>query len=167
LDDDNAAVRAAALQAIGNFDLQPEELRPFLAKALQDNEADVRRQALMGVRKLGRQGTILIPDLILVAAGEGQNNFLRRSLQRYERYGTDPRSVPELIVLLDHERSGVRQMAIRFLGFAGPAASDAVARLEAFQNDENEEVRAAAAEAIARINGDPVTERRSRRRNRE
>ncbi len=166
LDDDNVDVRAAAVQTLANLDLEPEQLRPYLAKALQDKESDVRRQALRGIRRFGRRGTIFVPDLILLAANDEQSGFLKRALQRYESYDIDPRSIPELMEHLKHEHAAVQLLAIRFLGIAGPAAKDAIPHLEPLTDDANEEIRKEAAAAIEKIKSDPAaTSQRVRERN--
>jgi HEAT repeat protein len=156
LNDEEVAVRVAAVGTVANLDLEPEEARPHLAKALQDEESDVRRAALRGIRRFGRRGAIFIPDLILLAANDRQSGFVGRALRRYERYGPDTRSVPELIERLEHEHQAVRLLAVKFLGLAGPAAADAIPDLERLSADPSEEVREQALAALGKINGQPA-----------
>ncbi len=156
LDDENVDVRAATVRTIGNLDLEPPVIRPFLARALHDQESDVRRQAFRGLQRFGRRGNIFLPDIILLAADEDSSRFLNRALERYETYDIEPQTVSELVAHLDHESDAVRLLAIRFLGIAGPAAESAVARLESFGSDENEEIRAAAETALGRLRGAPA-----------
>lgn len=153
LHDKQPQVRAAVIATLGNLDLTPEELRPHFSAALGDEDSDVRREVLRGIRRLGRRGTLFIPDLILLTENGRLRRFVGRALERYERYGPDERSIPELASLLTHERDEVRLWAIKFLSLAGPAAAPAVADLERLVSDPNAEISEQAKSALAAISG--------------
>lgn len=163
LADENAEVRTAAVQTIGNLNLDPDRLRPWLVTAFQDPDEAVRSQAFRVVRRLGRRGTILIPDLIRLVSHEAQSSSVQRALERYEEYGADPRSLPELIELLDHDDPAVALLAIKFIRLAGPDGKAAVPALQRLSTDStNEEVRARAAEAIVLFTRNLVDWRQTR-----
>jgi HEAT repeat protein len=74
-----------------------------------------------------------------------------RLLRTFERTGPDPRSITELVALLDHDQSAVRLLAIKFLGLAGPTAKEAVPLLEKQLQDPDAEIRRQSQSALDRI----------------
>jgi HEAT repeat protein len=64
--------------------------------------------------------------------------------------------VPTLNGLLTHESFKVRALAAKALGSMGPAAIAAKPNLEALRNDSNPAVKAAAKDALARIQSGSV-----------
>src|SRR5262249_29154444 len=134
-------VRAAATTALGSLELDAEVIRPHLARALRDENSEVRRAASRAILKLGPQGAIFIPDLILLAEKKENARSVERLLRRFERAGPDKRSLPELIKHLDHKENRVRLLAIKFLGLAGRDARDALPALERMRDDPSAEVR--------------------------
>jgi HEAT repeat protein len=151
LDAEPVEVREAAASALGSLELDAEALRPHLARALRDREPRVRRAAMTSIQRLGPQGAIFVPDIILLAESQENLNTVERSLRRFERRGPDVRSVPELVGQLDHKQDSVRLLAIKFLGLAGEGAKDALPALERLREDSSEEVRKQAEAAIERI----------------
>jgi HEAT repeat protein len=134
-------VRQAAALALGSMELDAEVIRPHLAKALRDDKSDVRKVAMRSIQKLGPQGALFIPDIILMAEQKDNLRSVERMLRRFERAGPDVRSLPELVKELDHGQDTVRLLAIKFLGLAGPSAKDAIPALERMQKDPSAEVR--------------------------
>jgi HEAT repeat protein len=151
----DAPVREAVVLALGGLGLEPDAARPHLAKALQDDAADVRRAAGRAIQRFGPRGAIFIPDLILVAAKKENAATAERGLRRYERRGPDPRSVPELVAMLDHKQDAVRLLAIKFLRLAGRNARDALPSLERLADDPNAEIRKQAEAACKQIKDAP------------
>jgi hypothetical protein len=82
----------------------------------------------------------------------GDQRWLRETLRRYyERFGPDPKSIPELIEPLNHEQIAVRLKAIDFLGLPGSDGTEAIGGLEALADDSDEQIRKHSATAIDRI----------------
>jgi HEAT repeat protein len=153
--DQPAEVRAEATLAIGSLELDAETIRPHLATALRADEPEVRRAAMRSIQRLGPQAAIFVPDIILLAGRPDEQRSVERSLRRFERAGTDPRSVPELIEQLSHEQEAVRLLAIKFLALAGPSAKDAIPALERLREDPSAKVREQAEAACQRIKSGP------------
>ncbi len=150
-------IREAAVAAMGSLELEAEVVRPHLAKALRDDKPEVRRAASRAVQRLGPQGAILIPDIIMLADRKENVRSTERLLRRFERTGPDARSLPELVKLLEHKQPGVRLLAIKFLGLAGRSASDAIPALERMREDPDAEVRKQAQAACERIKKRPAS----------
>ena len=151
LDDEHVKVRAAATLALGGLELEPEQVRAHLARSLHDSQTEVRDAALEGIRKFRRRSVIFLPDLVRLAGSAGDQRWLRETLRRYERFGPDPKSIPELLELLNHEQLAVRLKAIDFLGLAGSEGAEAIPRLEALANDADEQIRKHSQTAIERL----------------
>ena len=103
------------------------------------------------IQRLGPQGALLVPDIILLAERKENVRSTERLLRRFERKGPDARSLPELVKLLEHKQPTVRLLTIKFLGLAGRGAGDAIPALERMRNDPDAEVRKQAQAACERI----------------
>jgi hypothetical protein len=148
---EQAEVREAAVATLGSLELDAEVIRLPLAKALRDEHSEVRRAATRAIQRMGPQGAIFVPDIILLAEKKENLRSVDRLLRRFERTGPDPRSLPELVKQLDHNQERVRLLAIKFLGLAGRNAQDAIPALERMRDDPSAEVRKQAVSASARI----------------
>lgn len=148
LGEDQVEIRESVASVVGNLGLDAEIVRPALARAIQDKEQGVRRAALSAIFRLGPEGSILIPDLILLASREGGMSQSRRMLRRFERDGPNPKSVPELTLLLENDQQSVRLLATKFLGLAGAKARESLPALERLRDDPSEEVRKEAETAL-------------------
>jgi HEAT repeat protein len=146
-------VRQAAALALGSMELDAEVIRPHLGRALRDSKSEVRRVAMRSIQKLGPQGAIFIPDIILMAEKKENIRSVERMLRRFERTGPDVRSLPEFVQQLKHEQDTVRLLAIKFLGLAGQSARDAIPALERMREDASAEVRKQALAASEQIKG--------------
>jgi HEAT repeat protein len=144
-------LREAAATALGSLELDAEVIRPHLGRALRDDKPEVRRAAMRSIQRFGPQGTIFVPDIILLAEKNENRRIVERMLRRFERTGPDVRSVPELVNQLGHKQDGVRLLAIKFLGLAGAKAKQAIPALERMAKDPSAEVRRQAREASERI----------------
>ena len=151
LGDPLVEVREVAALTLGSLELDAEAVRPHLARALRDDRAEVRRAALRAIQRLGPPGSILVPDIILLASSKENTRLVDRALRPFERTGPDVRSLPELVKELDHEQVAVRLLAIKFLGLAGQNARDAIPALERIREDPNAEVRQQAKAACEQI----------------
>jgi HEAT repeat protein len=149
---DEAEVREAAVSALGGLELDADALKPHLAKALRDDKPEVRRATSRAIQRLGPQGAIFVPDIILLADSKDNLRTVERSLRRFESSGPDTRSIPELVKLLDHKNETVRLLSIRFLGLAGPRAKDALPAFERLSEDPSAEIRKQAKAAGEKIN---------------
>jgi HEAT repeat protein len=154
LGDVDSAVREAAATALGSLELDAETIRPHLARALRDDKAEVRRAATRTIPRLGPQGVILVPDIILMAARKENLRSVDRLLRPFERSGPDVRSIPELVKQLEHDQVAVRLLAIKFLGLAGRNARKALPALERIREDPSTEVRERAKAAHEQIKND-------------
>ena len=141
LDAPQVEVREAAVTTVGGLEFEAEVVRPTLAKALRDDRTEVRRAAMKAIQRLGPRGAIFIPDIITLAGGKETLRSVERSLRRFDRKEPDARSLPELLKLLEHKEATVRLLAIRYLGFAGAKARQAIPALERMREDPSPEVR--------------------------
>src|SRR5207253_8136015 len=98
--------------------------------ALRDEKFEVRRAAMRAIQRLGPDGAIFLPDIILLAQRKENLRSVERLLRRFERRGPDVRSLPELVKQLDHDQATVRLLAIKFLGLAGQSAQEAIPALK-------------------------------------
>ena len=144
-------VREAATATLASLELDPGVVRPHLARALGDSRSEVRRAAMKGIQRMGPQGAIFVPDIILMAQNKENLRQVERALRRFERAGPDVRSVPELVKQLGHKQDSVRLLAIKFLKLAGQNAKDALPALERMRDDPSAEVRKQAEAASEQI----------------
>jgi hypothetical protein len=144
-------VREAAATALGSLELGAEVIRPHLARALRDDAFEVRRAGMRAIQRLGPDGAIFLPDLIMLADRKENLRAAQRLLRRFERSGPDVRTLPELIQQLDHGQPAVRLLAIKFLGLAGQDAHAAIPALERLRQDPSAEIRKQAAAASEQI----------------
>jgi HEAT repeat protein len=151
LEEADAATREAAISAIGSLQLDAETVRPALAKALRDDKVEVRRAATRGITRLGPSGAILVPDIILMAARKENARSVDRLLRPFERTGPDPRSIPDLLKLVENDQIPVRLLAIKFLGLGGRNAREALPTLERLRDDPSAEIRQQAKSACDQI----------------
>jgi HEAT repeat protein len=150
-------IREAATLTLGSLELDAEVVRPHLAKALRDKAPEVRRAATRAIQRFGPQGAIFLPDIISLAESKENLRSVERMLRRFERQGPDVRSVPELVKQLDHKQEPVRLLAIKFLGLAGPHATEAIPALERMSKDPSAEVRKQAEAASKQIKNNPAS----------
>ena len=152
-------VREAAVTALGSLELDALTVRPHLATALRDEKPEVRRAATRAIQRLGPQGAIFLPDIILLAEKKENLRTVERMLRRFEGARPDARTLPELVKHLDHKQDSVRLLAIKFLALAGPSAGAALPVLERMHEDPSAEVRKQAAAACEKIKSDSSSNR--------
>jgi HEAT repeat protein len=164
LKNQQAEIREAAVTAIGSLELDAETLRPHLANALRDEKSEVRRAATRAIQRLGPQGAIFLPDIILLAEKKENLRSVERMLRRFEGARPDSRSLPELVKLLDHKQDSVRLLAIKFLAVAGPSAREAIPALARMHDDPSPEIRKQAAAASEKIKNDSSSGKQTARK---
>jgi HEAT repeat protein len=132
LGSEHSPVRAVAAQGLAEIAADAVSLAAPLGHALKDNNLNVRYYAAQALGKMGAAAAPAVPDLI----GALDTNPSREpNLEGPPRYYKDARSV-----------------AAEALGSIGPPAKAALPRLrEVAANDEEHEVREAAAAAIKKI----------------
>ena len=112
--------RARRPSALGSLELDAEAIRPHLARALRDDNAEVRRAAPRAIQRLGPQGAIFVPDIILLAEGKENLRIGPAAAPPVRADGARTSgSLPELVKQLEHDKEPVRLLAIKFLGLAG------------------------------------------------
>jgi len=124
---------------------------PYLMGALSDDREDVRCRAVATLGAIGPPAKPAIPSLIdMLEAGEPVRRGATVALARIE-----PSREWDLSELIAEVNAGEdywsRRQAICDLGLIGPGAKAAVPALLKAVGDENDIVRAAAAEALGRI----------------
>ncbi len=128
-----SAIRMRATMALAMAELGPYGKRamPAMADALEDQNLNVRYWAAVALKNLGAEAEPAVAQLI-------------------EALKTHPEVTPGLQGPLRYY-ADTRWVAAQALAAVGPAAADAVPALQKALQDENEEVRQAAAEALTNI----------------
>ncbi|MBI4587049.1 MAG: HEAT repeat domain-containing protein [Planctomycetes bacterium] len=119
---------------------------PALVHALGDRSVGPEWLHIEALGKIGPAAAPAVPILVEKLLDPGLTEPAARALQ-----GIGPPSVPHLVLCLGSERPFLRYQAARILGKIGRAAGEAVPALKAARNDEDEEVRRIAGEALKRI----------------
>jgi HEAT repeat protein len=151
LGDQDISIRVAAISTLASLELDVETIKPHLARALQDESPEVRRAASRAIPRLGSEGVLLVPDIILMAGRRENARSVDRLLRPFEKTGPDTRSIPELVKCLDHDQAAVKLLAIKFLALAGKNAREALPALEKKSEDPSAEVRRQVKLAVEKI----------------
>lgn len=154
LKDDDSGVRlaaATALRVIQGPEASPAI--PVLVALLSDKDAGVRRDAVAALADFGAAAKDALPPLkgAVEDADAGVRNAAARAVARITAAEANCRAVGVHVAALKDKDPRTRQEAARFLGAVGPDARDAVAALSAARQDEDEDVRKAATEALVKI----------------
>jgi HEAT repeat protein/protein involved in polysaccharide export with SLBB domain len=150
LKDQQARVRERAALALGRIGPGARPAVPALVEALKDDEPNVRLQALRSLDDLAVLDASLTPALIALLKDD--NGQIRLEAISYlTKMGPKAKAaVPSLIeVMRPHD---TRLEAIRALGAIGPDAKEAAPALNSLLKTTNFELRAAAVEALGKIN---------------
>ncbi len=122
-----------------------------LRKALMDESAVVRCEAVIGLGRIGRSAENAAADLARVL-GEDSDDVRRRAAEALGLIqARDELTIPALITALTNPNPEVRVAVATALGAYGAAAADAVCELVPLLQDRDESVRTAAAEAVNRV----------------
>jgi HEAT repeat protein len=156
-------IRAMAIVALGQFEVDAKAAVPSLHKLLKDEDLFIRQCAAASLLDI-EQDKALVP-IIIEALGlegkereeceEGCKEFFadkeeeRKSLAEIAE--DDEFMLPLFIAMLKHESGFYRRQAIRNLGTVGRAAKPALPDLRKALKDSDEDTRKFAAEAIEKI----------------
>ncbi|HLY07741.1 MAG TPA: HEAT repeat domain-containing protein [Planctomycetota bacterium] len=156
LADDDAGVRLASARAL--FSILGSEAQaaiPVLAQALKDENPDLRRDAASVLGDFGGAGKTALPALTpaLKDPDGGVRCAAAWAVARITGGQATQRAVEVLIGGLKDKEPRARQDAARILGDVGTDARSAAPALTAALDDENDDVRKAAAEALGKVQG--------------
>ena len=144
----NPGVRTRAAQALGQAGPDAKEAVPALIHALKDNQVDVRVAAVDALGEMGEEGKEAAPYLARL--------FHDPSLRVRERVrvalaSIGPAAVEALCDALGEEKIEVRLDAIKTIALFGRAAKKAMPTLRHAMTNEDHRIRAAAAEALGKM----------------
>ncbi|MHC4924565.1 MAG: HEAT repeat domain-containing protein [Planctomycetota bacterium] len=148
LADEDALVRVRAARDLERLAAWSDRCLPVLARALRDEDDEVREIAAMALAARGEDG---VPHLSEVLASKDPEHgaVALAALRHLGPAAHD--AVPALIDLCGNEGSMLRMDAIRALGAVGPAAAEAVPVLEGIAAGEAAGLGAEAVRALRRI----------------
>jgi HEAT repeat protein len=126
---EKAEVRVAALNALSAIVKDPKLLAGHLTKALDDKEWEVRRVAGVALGKLGPEAKDSVPKLFRMLNSNEDRDFASSSLKEINTAPVE--AIPLFIESLDSEERRTAFYAVTLLGKIGPAASEALPKLEA------------------------------------
>jgi HEAT repeat protein len=144
------AIREKAVTAMGFFGRDAEVVVPALAKALNDQDATVRREAFLAlVFRIGEPAAPMVGPIL--DAIRKEPGGVAYGLYELGRLG--PAAIPALVEALKDPRC--RRYVIIGLGQIGPKAQKALPEIRAALTDEDKLTRVFAAKAFWLIAGDP------------
>jgi len=139
---------AAALGQVGAN--SPESVTALIELLKNDPEREARRSAAGALGAIGPQAKAAVPALRVALKGDGQGGWWVVA-DALARIGGEE-VVPVLVEALANPDEGIRRTAMKGLGNLGTLARPAVTALEkSRQEDPRESNRAAAAEALRKI----------------
>ncbi len=172
LDSRWAAQRRAAATGLARYTASPDTVVPALTRALDDPDAEVRRNALESFAAFADKSRPAVPALRLTMKQDPDPAIRREAMALLGRI-KDRDSVPALIQALDDEAGATQVQAVLSLGQFGPAVATEplIARLRStLLESKNELLRLAALDALdslrAAMNPSPMPFRRPRSRTR-
>jgi HEAT repeat protein len=154
LKDEDPSVRieaAAALRSI--LGSEASHAVPVLVDLLAQKQAEVRREAAAQLADFGAVAIRSVPALndAQKDADAGVRSAAAWATARITAAEANQRAAAVMIAALKDKEPRARLDAVRFLGTIGPDARAAIAALTEARLDDSEEVRKAAAEALAKI----------------
>ena len=156
---EKAEVRVAALNALAAIVKDPKLLAGHLTKALDDKEWEVRRVAGVALGKLGPEAKDSVPKLFRMLSSNEDRDFASSSLKEINTAPVE--AIPLFIESLDSEERRTAFYAVTLLGKLGPAASEALPKLEAMlakpggDSGKGDLRKKSLVEAIAAIKAEP------------
>jgi HEAT repeat protein len=147
----HAQVRIDVASALGKVGANsPETISALIDSLSHDLEREVRRSAAGSLGAIGPQAKAAIPALRKALAGDSQGGW-RVALDALYKIDS-PDIVAILTESLSNPDDSIRQVAVERLGELGVRAKPAIAALEkCSQQDQHKYIRAAAADAIQKI----------------
>jgi HEAT repeat protein len=156
---EKAEVRVAALNALAAIVKDPKLLAGHLTKALDDKEWEVRRVAGVSLGKLGPEAKDSVPKLFRMLSSNEDRDFASSSLKEINTAPVE--AIPLFLESLDSEERRTAFYAVTLLGKIGPAASEALPKLEAMlakpssDSGKGDLRKKSLVEAIAAIKAEP------------
>ncbi len=155
LEDRSAETRNEVLFALAAVGPDARQAVPAVTKALKDPDMNVRYAACFALGKIGADAVAAKPELQKNLSGPDQFLSMASAWALAQIcpdcQQTAPMSVPVLIKALGEPDPITRLHAAECLCCLGPLAKDAVPALKKALEDQNEDVQAAAAEALEAI----------------
>lgn len=157
LADREVAVRQAAVRALWQAGAVAKEADGVtrLREALRDKDDFVRMYAARALARIGPDAKDAVPTLLQRLRQDEERDVRKLSAKTLGLIGARaigpqlPETVQVLSAALKDEYPGLREYAARSLGQLG--AKEAIAPLQEIRQDKDEQVRAAAVEAIQRL----------------
>lgn len=141
----DAAERKAAALALGKMGDKAEKAIPALQRTLLDARPEVRLAAVGALSQIGPKAA----PALLYAQTTGNAEVAKAAKQGIARLG--PQRVPALIEALKDPLARVRSQAAKALGALGAEAANAATPVAKLLDDEEPDVRVAAADALRGI----------------
>ena len=151
LSNERATVRFRAAAALAVIGPEARAAVPELLKALRDDSRQVRASAARALGEIGGNPRAVIPALCQ-AFGDAAPEVRKQASQALVNLGTD--AVPALREALKSHVGALRRDAAQVLGMIGSDAKAAAGDLALLLTDNDPQVRAAVAEALAKMGQD-------------
>ena len=140
-------VKVAALEAFARVETDPGKLTPVFLKAIQDPLEDLRKPAIDGFSRLGKDAGGAVNALVAML-DDGATDGVALEALRQIRF----RDVKIYIKLMEHKNSQVRSFSCERLGRLGNVAKEALPLLRKLAKDDDESyVRRLARDAVNRV----------------
>ena len=128
LQHERSEIRGVVIRAVAAIDSQVPRKVDVLRSMLDDQDWEVRRQAGIQLGKLGPEAKAAVPKLFELLGSDEDSDYGNTAL---EEIGAAPvEAVPMLISNLESRERRARFHAMTLLGKLGPAAADALPKLE-------------------------------------
>jgi len=145
--DANPEVRAVALHAVAKID-DPAARLPVMLAGLDDGDPRVRKAAAEEIAILGDKARDATGKLVPMLQRDAERDVAFDALRKI-----NPRSIPDLILMLSDRDLNVKSFAVRRLASLGAAAKDAVPAMKDLiaRPGEREETRRTVRDALKKI----------------
>jgi HEAT repeat protein len=156
---EDPVLRLATVWALVQIDPNNKEYEtialPLLTKALESDQAEIRREVAISLGLMGSRAKSAVPGLRL-RLSDNDRSVRRESLVALAEIGPDSQSaVNEIIQILDEGDSNTRPIACYALGKIGTASKPAVPRLQKILQCRDSYEKTVAAWALVHIAPDP------------
>jgi HEAT repeat protein len=151
LDDPDVRVRIAAASALNLIGAKTNKAVGILAAALDDADDAVRADALETLGHYRSSAGPLLPQLRAILSEEDSEIQFAAASAILRITGSDHESLDLIIALLPDGGVPLRIRAVQFLGEMGQSAQKALPALRNLCNDHNDDLAAAAKDAVAKL----------------
>ena len=128
LQHERSEIRSLAIKAMAAIDQQVPRKVEVLRSMLDDGDWEVRRQAGTELGKLGPEAKAAVPRLFELLSSDQDSEYSNQSLEEINAAPVE--AVPMLISKLESSERRARFHAMTLLGKIGPAAAEAIPKLE-------------------------------------